>query len=313
MSAKPSGPSELANQTAAFLIYLAEVRRLSAHTISAYRRDLSDFETFCLSLSVASAGAVRESHVRQWVAEGHRRGLAPSSQQRRLSGLRSFFQWHSNSEGVRHNPAIAVQAPRRRRRLPRTLEADQVGSLLRAPQSDDPLILRDLAIAELLYSSGLRLTELQGVNLDDIDQSQRLIVVTGKGQKSRSVPVGRAALAAINAYLPLRPAPKDDDGRRALFLSSRGRRISARAIQRRLQDLARRSGLGREVHPHMLRHSFASHMLESSGDLRAVQELLGHSDISTTQIYTHLDFQHLAKVYDRAHPRATRRSDKKKP
>jgi integrase/recombinase XerC len=304
--------SELTQQHQEFLDYLAGVRRLSAHTIQAYRRDLEDFERFCETRSVMSAGAVRESHVRQWVAEGHRKGLAPSTQQRRLSALRSFFQWLSKSRGDRHNPAVAVQAPRRRRKLPRTLEADQVGGLLKSPDTDDPLLLRDLAIAELLYSSGLRLSELRAVNLEDIDRSQRLLMVTGKGQKTRSVPVGRAALAAIAAYLPGRPEPTSEDAQRALFLSARGRRISTRAVQTRLQELSRRSGLGRDVHPHMLRHSFASHLLESSGDLRAVQELLGHSDIATTQIYTHLDFQHLAKVYDRAHPRANRREAAKK-
>jgi integrase/recombinase XerC len=304
--------SDLAEHIAGFLVYLAQVRRLSAHTIAAYRRDLADFDAFCSTRSLLSPVDVREAHVRQWIAEGHRRGLAPSSQQRRLSALRSFFQWSSKARGERHNPAVAVQAPRRRRKLPRTLEADQVGGLLRAPGTDDPLLLRDLAIAELLYSSGLRLAELRAVNLDDFDRSQRLLVVTGKGRKTRSVPVGKAAVIAIEAYLRERPEPANDDARRALFLSSRGSRISARAVQSRLQGLARRAGLGRDIHPHMLRHSFASHLLESSGDLRAVQELLGHSDISTTQIYTHLDFQHLAKVYDRAHPRAGRRSGAKK-
>ena len=306
------GRRDLNREILDFLDYLTDVRRLSEHTIQAYRRDLEDFERACEARSVTASGAVRESHVRQWLAEGHRRGLAPSTQQRRLSALRSFFQWRSRTSGNRHNPAVAVQAPRRRRTLPRTLEADEVGGLLRKPDEDDPLLLRDLAIAELLYSSGLRLAELRAVDLDDIDRSQRLLVVTGKGRKTRAVPVGRAAIDAIDAYLPERPEPSSEDAQRALFLSSRGRRLSARSIQTRLQNLARRAGVGRDVHPHMLRHSFASHLLESSGDLRAVQELLGHSDISTTQIYTHLDFQHLARVYDRAHPRAARRSPAKK-
>lgn len=295
-------------QTEAFLRYLAQVRRLSSHTVAAYRRDLTDFCAFCADHALTGLDAVRETHVRQWLAGAHRRGLAPSTQQRRLSALRSLFTWRSGVSGVRHNPATAVRAPRRHRRLPRTLEVDEVGGLLTAGDGE-PLELRDLAIAELFYSSGLRLAELQAVNLDDLDRGEQLLRVTGKGGKTRSLPVGSRALTAIDAYLHARPAPRDEDSQRALFLSSRGRRISPRSVQARLAALARRKGTARGVHPHMLRHSFASHLLESSGDLRAVQELLGHSDIATTQIYTHLDFQHLALVYDRAHPRAGRKRD----
>ncbi len=246
--------------------------------------------------------------MRQWLAQGHRTGLAPNSLQRRLSALRAYFEWESSDTGQRRNPALAVQAPRKRRKLPGTLEADQVGAYLRA-DANDPLQLRDLAMAELFYSSGLRLAELRAVDVHDIDRSQSLISVTGKGSKTRTVPVGRAAIAAIDAYLPHRVTPSSSADENALFVSGRGRRISERSIQSRVQLLAERNGLGRDVHPHMLRHSFASHLLESSGDLRAVQELLGHSDISTTQIYTHLDFQHLAKVYDGAHPRARKQKD----
>jgi len=296
-----------------FIAYLAEVRRLSPHTIAAYRRDLAEFLAFAAQRNLDSTDRVAEHDVRQWLATAHHRGLAPSTQQRRLSTLRALFTWAGRRSGKRHNPASAVVAPRRRRRLPRTLEADEVSGLLQ-PRDEDPLVLRDLAMAELLYSSGLRLAELQAADLGDIDRGQRLIEVTGKGRKTRRVPVGRAALQAIDAYLKVRAPAADDDARRALFLSQRGRRISARSIQARLQRLAHHSALGRSVHPHMLRHSFASHLLESSGDLRAVQELLGHSDIATTQIYTHLDFQHLARVYDAAHPRAGRRpAEKKKP
>lgn len=300
--------SDAQQQVDDFLAYLTNVRRLSAHTIAAYRRDLTDFCEFCIGRSLNGLDAIREAHVRQWLAGAHRRGLAASTQQRRLSALRALFAWRSGATGLRHNPAAAVRAPRRHRKLPRTLEVDEVGGLLRA-SGDDPLLLRDVAIAELLYSCGLRLAELQAVDLGDLDRGERLLRVTGKGRKTRTVPVGRQALAAIDAWLAVRPQPRDTASQQALFLSSRGLRISPRSIQARLAELAKRNGAGRGVHPHMLRHSFASHLLESSGDLRAVQELLGHSDIATTQIYTHLDYQHLAQVYDRAHPRAGRKRD----
>lgn len=296
----------LETRIADFLIYLRDVRRLSQHTVAAYRSDLASFRRHCDSLDINHGNKVEESHVRQWLASDHRKGLAPNSLQRRLSALRAYYQWESRETGHRRNPALSVQAPRKRRKLPGTLEADQVAAYL-STQGDDPLLLRDLAMAELFYSSGLRLSELRAVEIRDLDRAQQLITVIGKGQKMRTVPVGRPAITAIDAYMPLRATAANEDAARALFLSSRGKRISERSIQSRIQLLAKRSGLGRDVHPHMLRHSFASHMLESSGDLRAVQELLGHSDISTTQIYTHLDFQHLAKIYDGAHPRARRR------
>lgn len=295
--------SPLQRDIADFLHDLRNVRRLSQHTIEAYRRDLDTVQRFADKNGLSSAGALGESHVRHWLAEAHRGGLAAHSLQRRLSALRAFFTWRSRRSGQRRNPAAAVRAPRKGRKLPGVLEADQVGAYL-APAATDPLMQRDLAIAELLYSSGLRLAELCAVDIEDLDHRERLITVTGKGDKTRRVPVGTAALGAIAAYLNVRPAPADAQAENALFLSRRGTRISARSVQQRLRKLAGDTGLGRHVHPHMLRHSFASHLLESSGDLRAVQELLGHSDIATTQIYTHLDFQHLARVYDDAHPRA---------
>lgn len=303
MPAVAAASANLEQRIRAFLDYLRNVRRLSSHTVKAYGRDLKSFQDHCRSNDLLTCSDVLETHVRQWLATGHRKGLAPNTLQRRLSALRSYFQWESRDSGQRRNPALAVQAPRKRRKLPGTLEADQLGAFLRA-DTGDPLQHRDVAMAELFYSSGLRLAELRAVNLHDIDGQQSLITVTGKGKKMRTVPIGKAALQAINAYLPYRQAEDDEP---ALFLSSRGTRISERSIQSRIQLLARRNGLGRDVHPHMLRHSFASHLLESSGDLRAVQELLGHSDISTTQIYTHLDFQHLATVYDGAHPRARKK------
>ena len=290
-----------------FLAYLQTVRRLSANTVNGYRRDLDSFLAFDNVASLQQPRQIEESHIRGWLAQGHSKGLAGSTLQRRLSALRAFFQWYGRQTGERRNPAQTVQAPRRRRKLPATLEADQVGAYLNAT-GDDPLLLRDLAMAELFYSSGLRLSELRAVNLQDIDGRERLLTVTGKGAKTRTIPVGDAAMQAIQRYLPERP-PAKAGHENALFLSQRGLRISARSIQTRIGVLGQRGGVGRRVHPHMLRHSFASHLLESSGDLRAVQELLGHSDIATTQIYTHLDFQHLAKVYDTAHPRAQKRDD----
>ena len=295
--------SPLQRDIADFVDDLRNVRRLSRHTIEAYRCDLDTVQRFADKNGLSSAGALGESHVRHWLAEAHRGGLAAHSLQRRLSALRAFFTWRSRRSGQRRNPAAAVRAPRKGRKLPGVLEADQVSAYL-APAATNPLMQRDLAMAELLYSSGLRLAELCAVDIEDLDHRERLITVTGKGGKTRRVPVGTVALGAIAAYLNLRPAPADAQAQNALFLSRRGTRISARSVQQRLRKLAADSGLGRPVHPHMLRHSFASHLLESSGDLRAVQELLGHSDIATTQIYTHLDFQHLARVYDDAHPRA---------
>ena len=303
--------TDLEQSVEAFLAYLRDVRQLSTHTLTNYRRDLASLQEFCETGGLDDPGKLQESHIRQWVTGMHRKGLAGSSIQRALSATRSYFNYLGRQAGYPRNPAAAVQAPRRPRKLPRTLDADQVEHYLKQ-QDDSPLGLRDLAIAELFYSSGLRLAELAAVNIDDIDRESQLLTVTGKGNKTRTVPVGRAALTAIERWLTVRPAQAaDEDSARALFTSSRGGRISARNIQSRLRLLGRKSGMRQDVHPHMLRHSFASHMLESSGDLRAVQELLGHANIATTQIYTHLDFQHLAKVYDAAHPRARRRKDGK--
>ncbi len=299
--------SELAQSIVAFLAYLQDVRQLSTHTLTNYRRDLASLQDFCAAKGLDNPDKLQESHIRQWVTGMHRRGLAGSSIQRALSATRSYFNYLGRQAGYPRNPAAAVQAPRQPRKLPRTLDADQVEHYL-AQQDDSPVGRRDLAMAELFYSSGLRLAELAAVDIDDIDRESQLLTVTGKGSKTRTVPVGRAALKAIENWLAVRPATAaDDDSARALFTSSRGGRISERNIQSRLRLMGRKSGMRQDVHPHMLRHSFASHMLDSSGDLRAVQELLGHANIATTQIYTHLDFQHLAKVYDAAHPRARRR------
>ena len=299
--------STLAESCGQFIDYLRDVRQLSPHTLSNYQRDLSSLQDWAAGHNRTSAEQLNESDIRAWVSQMHRRGLAGSSIQRSLSAARSFFNYLGRENGYPRNPAAAVQAPRKPRKLPRTLDVDQVNRYL-AFEDDTPTARRDRAIAELFYSSGLRLAELSAVDLDDIDRDSRLLTVTGKGNKTRTVPIGGAALDAIDAWLAVRPETASDaDSATALFTSNRGQRISVRNIQARLKLQGRKSGMHQDVHPHMLRHSFASHMLESSGDLRAVQELLGHANISTTQIYTHLDFQHLAKVYDAAHPRAKRR------
>ena len=303
----PPGEITLTESIDAFLEYCRDVRRLSPHTLSNYRRDLISFDAALSRQQIYRAEQVQESHVRYWVSGLHRRGLAGRSIQRGLSAARSLFNYLGRVAGYPRNPASAVQAPRQSRRLPKTLDPDQLQQYL-VFADDKPSALRDSAMAELFYSSGLRLAELVSLNVDDIDSQECLLQVTGKGRKTRKVPIGKAALAAIESWLEVRPgATADPDAARALFTSARGRRISLRNTQVRLRLQGRRSGMRQDVHPHMLRHSFASHMLESSGDLRAVQELLGHANIATTQIYTHLDFQHLSQVYDAAHPRARRR------
>lgn len=305
------GETPFAVSAAAFLDYCRDVRQLSPHTLSNYRRDLDSFEDALSRQQVYRAEQVQEAHVRHWVSGLHRRGLSGSSIQRGLSAARSLFNYLGRIAGYPRNPAAGVQAPRQPRRLPKTLDPDQLQQYLTFT-GDNPAVRRDQAMAELFYSSGLRLAELVSLDIDDIDRVEHLLRVTGKGRKTRNVPVGRVAVAAIDHWLEVRPSTTaDPDAARALFTSSRGRRISLRNTQARLRLQGRRSGMRQDIHPHMLRHSFASHMLESSGDLRAVQELLGHANIGTTQIYTHLDFQHLSKVYDEAHPRARRQKDRK--
>jgi integrase/recombinase XerC len=290
-----------------FLTYLRDVRQLSRHTTSNYQRDLKSLQAYCDAHGKDSLEDLVEADIRGWASQLHRRGMAGGSIARSLSAARSFYHFLGRENGHLRNPAASVQAPRKPRKLPSTLDADQMDKYL-SFDTDSAIARRDRAMAELFYSSGLRLAELAAVDVDDIDPRSKLLTVTGKGNRTRTVPVGSVALQAIAKWLEVRPSSADDTaGRGALFTSNRGRRISVRNIQARLKVQGRRSGMHQDVHPHMLRHSFASHMLESSGDLRAVQELLGHANISTTQIYTHLDFQHLARVYDAAHPRAKRR------
>jgi integrase/recombinase XerC len=243
--------------------------------------------------------------VRSFAASSHAGGLSPRSIQRRLSGVRSFLNYLIREGRLEGNAAAGISAPRAPRKLPDTLDVDQMARLLNV-LSDDPVAVRDRAIMELLYSSGLRLAELVDLELGDLDLADATVRVTGKGRKTRILPVGRMARAAIEKWLELRPGMAGS-GETAVFVGVRGRRISPRTVQQRLRHWARASGLARRVYPHLFRHSFATHMLESSSDLRGVQEMLGHADISTTQIYTHLDFQHLAQIYDKAHPRARRK------
>ncbi len=293
-----------------FIAHLLFERRMSGHTAAAYRFDLRALAGFCDRRKLPAWQALDHAQIRAFAAAEHAGGLAPRSVQRRLAAARSFFAYLEREGASRQNPAIAVRAPRARKRLPTTLDADQMAQLL-AFRADDRLSVRDKAIMELFYSSGLRLAELVGLNLAAIDLKDRTVRVLGKGDRTRIVPIGRYAIAALQVWLRERPALIAAGARAAdaaaLFLGRGGRRLSPRAIQLRVRTWARRQGFGLRVHPHMFRHSFATHLLESSGNLRGVQELLGHADIGTTQIYTHLDFQHLAKVYDSAHPRARRR------
>ena len=294
-------------ELAEFLQRLKTERRLSPHTVMAYQRDLNALLGFCEREKIDSFAALDSYQVRRFAAESHRRGSNARSVARRLSAVRTFLNFLVETGALKSNAAVHVQAPKPSRRLPATMDADQVASLL-AIEGEEPLAVRDRAILELFYSSGLRLAELVSLNLGDVDADDRTVRVTGKGGKTRIVPVGRHALDALSAWLKVRPelAPH---GEAALFVSRNGRRISHRAVQERVNHWARRQGAVTGVHPHMLRHSFATHVLESSGDLRAVQEMLGHASLSTTQVYTHLDFQHLAHVYDQAHPRAKKRPD----
>ena len=282
-----------------FLHHLETERRLSVNTTSGYRRDLAELQAFCEACGITRWQDLDTHGVRRYAAQAHRRGLSGRSIQRRLSAVRSFYNYLLRESLVSHNPAHDVSAPKTESRLPDTLNVDDMSRLLDV-QEQDALLIRDVAMLELMYSSGLRLGELTGLDTGDIDLRQRLVRVTGKGAKTRVLPIGAKAIAALEAWLEVRPAGTDA----ALFTTRQGRRLGARAVQDRVRRLALRQGIPGKVHPHTLRHSFASHLLESSGDLRAVQELLGHADISTTQVYTHLDFQHLAAVYDKAHPRA---------
>ncbi len=288
-----------------FLHHLQYERRLSPHTLKNYARDLRMIQTWCSDSNISGWEKLGPHQVRAYVAARHRKGISGKSLQRELSALRSLFNYLLREGVVENNPGQGIKAPKIKRRLPATMDADQLTQLLDAAP-DDPLNQRDLAILEFFYSSGLRLAELVAIDLVDMDLNDATIEVTGKGAKTRRVPIGRKALEALQDWIKVRSTMAAAD-EPALFVSRRGTRLHPRTIQQRLKKWALEHGASRSLHPHLLRHSFASHLLESSGDLRAVQELLGHADISTTQIYTHLDFQHLAKIYDKAHPRAKRK------
>jgi integrase/recombinase XerC len=289
-----------------FLLHLAHERRVSAHTIAAYGHDLHALAEFGAARRSSTWSKLEFAHMRAFAAAQHGAGMSPRSIQRRLSAARTFYEFLMREGHCARNPAQGVSAPKTKKRLPATLDADQMGRLL-AFRVDGTLSARDKAIMELFYSSGLRLAELVSLEVTAVDLKDRTVRVLGKGSKTRIVPIGRQAIAALKQWLQARAALVKG-ATNALFLGKSGRRLSVRAVQLRVGAWGRRQGIGVHIHPHMFRHSFATHLLESSGDLRGVQELLGHADIGTTQIYTHLDFQHLATVYEAAHPRARRRN-----
>ncbi len=289
----------------AYLEHLRRERQVSPHTLAAYQRDLLKLLPLAEQDGLRHWNELDSARLRRMIARLHQQGLSGRSLGRLLSAVRGLYQYLLREGLCRHDPANGLAPPKSARKLPRALDADRAQQLLDGGVEDDFIARRDQALLELFYSSGLRLAELVGLDLPALDLAAGLVRVLGKGSKTREVPVGRQAREAIHAWLPLRAQANPQD--QALFISRQGKRLTPRAIQLRVRAAGVRE-LGQHLHPHMLRHSFASHMLESSQDLRAVQELLGHADIATTQIYTHLDFQHLAKVYDSAHPRAKRRS-----
>lgn len=289
-----------------YLAHLSRERRLSPHTASNYARDLRALAEFAERGGIGEWTSLDSQHIRVFAAREHAAGLGPRSVQRRLSAVRGFFNYLLRERVVKSNPAVDIRAPKAAKRLPGTLDVDQISQLLEIPL-DDALAVRDKAIMELFYSSGLRLDELVSLDLGQLDLADRTVRVLGKGRKQRIVPVGRKAEAALRAWLRERAALARPD-ETAVFVGRNGGRLKHRAVQTRIAYWARRQGLPLHVHPHLFRHSFATHLLESSRDLRGVQELLGHADISTTQVYTHLDFAHLARTYDASHPRAKRKS-----
>ena len=285
-----------------FLHHLETEKRFSANTVASYRRDLESLEKYCLDQKITVWRNLKTHHLRTYTAKIFSRGLGPRSIQRRLSGIRSFMNYLLREGLIKSNPASAVKTPKAPKRLPNVLDVDQINQLLNIRETS-PTSLRDKAILELLYSSGLRLSELVNLNPIDLNLKDKSLMVMGKGGKTRLVPIGQKAIEAVNQWLDVRSklAKTDEE---ALFVGTKGVRLGQRAVQARITHWGKKNGIQQGVYPHLLRHSFATHLLEASGDLRAVQELLGHKDISSTQIYTHLDFQHLAETYDKAHPRS---------
>ena len=288
------------SEVASFIDYLKVVKNFSEHTTKNYKRDLDKFIRF-LSDNSTSLEKCDEQDIRLFVNQERRKGLSPRSIQRVLSSCRSFFNYLVEHKGFEKNHAQNISSPKSSKSLPKALDADLIQKLLNFKPKTE-LETRDKAIAELFYSSGLRLSELQGINIGDISIKERSCRVVGKGNKTRDLPIGRQAVKSLRDWILIREKYSTESDL-AIFINKQGKRLSNRSIQARLKKLSTERGLP-AVHPHMLRHSFASHILESSGDLRAVQEMLGHADIGTTEIYTKLDFQHLSKVYDKAHPRA---------
>ncbi len=285
-----------------FIRHLKYERRLSPLTCKHYRRDLNSLQDYCEQIDIDRWPQLDGGTMRSFAATSYRKGLSPRSIQRQLSASRTFFRYLLREKHVKRNPVESVSAPKAGKRLPENLDADRMARLLNF-SGKGPLVARDRAMLELLYSCGLRLAELTGLNLGDVDSADATARVTGKGNKDRILPVGRYALEALAAWLKERVTLAAAD-ETALFVSKKGTRLSPRSVQARVDYWAKKQGISTKVYPHLFRHSFATHLLESSHDLRAVQELLGHSDISTTQVYTHLDFQHLAQIYDKTHPRA---------
>jgi len=288
-----------------FLAYLRNERQCSPLTLENYARDIR--RLFGLA-ATTSLDELKSHHIRRYVAQLHGQGLGGKTLARMLSAWRSFYTYLVRDHQHTGNPCIGLRAPKSPRNLPHALSPDEAVRLVELPTGDDPLALRDKAMFELFYSSGLRLAELVSLDLDPMQDDIKAgeVRVTGKGSKTRIVPLGSHAIAALHAWLAVRPTLAKDDA--ALFISRNGKRISARSVQLRMKEWGIKQGITSGVHPHLLRHSFATHVLQSSGDLRAVQEMLGHASISTTQVYTHLDFQYLAKIYDSAHPRAKRKT-----
>ncbi|MDD4915470.1 MAG: tyrosine recombinase XerC [Methylococcales bacterium] len=304
MDSVPGAASDASRLLQGFFDYLCAEKRAAAQTQAAYKRDLLRLQTYCAEQKISGWSALQSHDVRQYIAGRHKNGIGGKTIQRELAAMRSFYRYLQKKGLIEQDPLQNIRAPKSAKKLPRTLDVDQVAGILDAT-ADEMLEIRDLAMFELFYSSGLRLSELVMLDIGDISFGEGFLRVrAGKGGKQRQTPVGGKALLAIGAWLNVRA----DSATTALFVSARGGRLGPRSVQLRLERWCRKHDVPEHVHPHMLRHSFASHLLESAQDIRAVQELLGHSNIGTTQIYTHLDFQYLSGIYDKTHPRA-----KKKP
>lgn len=302
------GQSALATDLQCFYQFLQSEKQFSPHTVKSYQRDIKRFMVFCASQSITRWDGIDEQHIRQFVSQVHRQGLGGKSIQRLLSALRRLFRYLQTNRRMRNNPAAHVRAPKSEHKLPDVMHHQQIDQLL-FTNSDEPLVVRDHTILELLYGCGLRLAELISLNINDINWQSSYLAVVGKGRKERHCPFGKQATKMLKKWLKCRELLVSA-GENAVFINNRGVRISATGIRARIRKLSLEKGISQRVYPHLMRHSFASHMLEASQDLRAVQELLGHAHLKTTQIYTHLDFQQLAKTYDAAHPRAHKTNPK---